>query len=114
MRTVFMVYLVYSTPYWAGFWGEVFSLPIKVPIYLPRKDERFGKPWRGLNSQHYDYKRVALSTELSLLNIRMIFKIFTFHHVYRILQTRPGDSSRSKSLIIKPLSVQSATVFYFI
>ena len=25
-------------PCWPGFWGEVFSLPIKVPIYLPWKD----------------------------------------------------------------------------
>ena len=58
-------------PCWPGFWGEIFSLPIKVPFYLPRKDERFGMPWRDLNSQHYDYKRVALPTELSHL-----FKIF--------------------------------------
>ena len=62
--TVFMVLQAYSTPAGQAS-GEKFSLPIKVPIYLPRKDERFGMPWRGLNLQHYDYKRVALPTELS-------------------------------------------------
>ena len=43
-----------------GFWGEA----IKVPINLPRKDERFANPWRGLNSKHYVYKLFALPTEL--------------------------------------------------
>ena len=62
--TVFTVLQAYSTPAGQAS-GEKFSLPIKVPIYLPQKDERFGMPWRGLNSQHYDYKRVALPTELS-------------------------------------------------
>ena len=42
-----------------------FPLPVKVPIYLPQKDERFGKSWLGLNSQPCEYERVALPTELS-------------------------------------------------
>ena len=43
----------------------IWSLKRVLHCLLPRKDERFGKPWWGLNSQHYDYKRVAQPTELS-------------------------------------------------
>ena len=62
--TVFTVLQACSTPDSQAS-GEKFSLPIRVPIYPPRKDERFGMPWRGLTSQYYDCKRVALPTELS-------------------------------------------------
>ena len=50
-----------------------FPLPVKVPIYLPRKDERFGKPWPDLNSQPYDYERVALPTELFMVYLFVSF-----------------------------------------
>ena len=50
-------------------WGEVFSLP----IYLHWKDEKFGKPWRGLNSKHYDCKR-ALPTELPAMYVNNGYK----------------------------------------
>ena len=73
--TVFTVLQAYSTPAGQAS-GEKFSLPIKVPIYLPRMDERFGMPWRGLNSQHYDYKRVALPTELSRPTVIIIVNYF--------------------------------------
>ena len=70
--TVFTVLQAYSTPAGQAS-GEKFSLPIKVAIYLPWKDERFGMPWRSLNSQHYDYKRIALPTELSRHTIKAVF-----------------------------------------